>query len=106
METTFFKAVAGTDENTGRGEVVVFAGGSDLDSLVHQVADGVGALMMKHASSPRFSGEIHVVWVAEKLPEDAGEQCFAELRSRVCDQILRLDLTPAQDIKLSFQVGV
>lgn len=103
METMFLKAVAGTDENTGRGEVVVFAGGSDLDSLVDHVADGVGELMLKHALSPRFGGQIRVVWVPEKLPTVTP---FAELQSRVCDQILRLDLDTVRDIKLSFQVGV
>ena len=106
METTFLKAVAGTDENTGRGEVVVFVGGSDLDSLVGKVAGNVGDLMVQHAPSPRFGGEIRVVWLPTKLPEDTGEQQLAELQSRVCDEILRLNLAPGQDTKQSFQVGV
>lgn len=106
MDSTYFKAIAGTDEVSGQGEVVVFAGGFDLDTLVDELADGIGALMVEHAPSPRFGGEIRVVWMPEKLPAETRERGLDELRTRLCDQILRLELMPARDVKLSFQVGV
>ena len=102
MESTYFEAITGTNDDTGRGSIVVYAGGPDLDALVRDVASRVGALMVEHAPSPRFNGEIQVVWVSERLPASTP---YAELQGRVCDQILRLDLAPARDIKLSFQVG-
>ena len=106
MQTTFLQTVAGTDENTGQSEVVVFAGGTDLEALVGKLARDVGELMVEHAPSPRFGAEIRVVWMPTTLPRGTAERGIAELQSRVCEQILRLDVMPARDIKLSFQVGL